>query len=57
MDFLKILIGLLFVSEVLWGSLVKDAEASKEREEQILKICLFLTLVYHSNVITREEAQ
>ena len=57
MDILKILIGLLFVSEVLWGSLVKDAEASKEREEQILKICLFLTLVYHSNVITREEAQ
>lgn len=45
------------LSEVPGGSLVKDTEVSKDREEELLKIYSFLTSIYHSNVITREEAQ
>lgn len=52
----KILLGLLLLSEVLGESLVKDTGVSKEIE-RILTIHPFLTPVYHSNVITREEPQ
>lgn len=45
------------LSEVQGGSLVKDTEVSKDREEELLKIYSFLTSIYHPNVITREEAQ
>lgn len=53
----EILTGLLLLSEIQRESLVKDTKSFQRDRRKILRIQPFLTPVYHSNVVTRQEAQ